>query len=55
MTRLERLLAVAEEAKDIYEDAHALAVYYETIARATAYDAEEAYSKYYDELEKSKG
>ena len=28
---------------------------YETIALATAYDAEEAYSKYYDELEKSKG
>ena len=55
MTKLEKLLAVAEEAKAIYEDAHALASYYETIALSTAYDAEYAYSKYYDELEKSKG
>ena len=55
MTKPERLLAVAEEAKAIYEDAHALAGYYETIELATYYDAEDAYSKYYDELEKSKG
>tara|TARA_R110000796_G_scaffold134337_4_gene250091 strand:- start:1285 stop:1452 length:168 start_codon:yes stop_codon:yes gene_type:complete len=55
MTKLERLLAVAEEAKAIYEDAHLWAGHYEDIALAAYYDAEDAYSKYYDELEKSKG
>ena len=53
MTKVEKLLSAAKEAKGVYEDAHALARYYDHVALSAYHDAEIAYSKYYGELEKS--
>ena len=54
MIELEKLLAVAKELTDLYEDAHYVALKYTNLALAAQCEAEEAYLKYYGELEKSK-